>query len=107
MINGLLTRAKTLLRSHDGELTRTLSRTDGGFGLGQVPERVKPDAATTMVCSQRAMGNGVAATTAPAVSAAASSSAEPATKSRSRGQPARASRPATHTSSATPTAITR
>ena len=45
-----LLRAKDLLRMHDGELTRGLSRTQGGFGLGQVPERLKPDATTNMIC---------------------------------------------------------
>lgn len=43
-------RAKDLLRIEDGELTRGLARTEGGFGLGQVPERLKPDATTTMIC---------------------------------------------------------
>jgi anaerobic selenocysteine-containing dehydrogenase len=59
MMNTLFTRAKGLLRSHDGELTRTLARTDGGFGLGQVPERVKPDAATTVVCGFCSTGCGL------------------------------------------------
>ena len=45
-----LLRAKDLLRMHDGELTRGLARTDGGFGIGQVPERLKPDATTNMIC---------------------------------------------------------
>ncbi|HKP64772.1 MAG TPA: nitrate reductase [Polyangiales bacterium] len=55
----LVSRAKLLLRSHDGELTRTLARTEGGFGLGQVPERVKPDATTTMVCGFCSTGCGL------------------------------------------------
>ena len=55
----LVTRAKVLLRSYDGELTRTLARTEGGFGLGQVPERVKPDATTTIVCGFCSTGCGL------------------------------------------------
>jgi assimilatory nitrate reductase catalytic subunit len=39
-----------LLRQRDGELTRELVRAPGGFGLGQVPSRLKPDATTSMVC---------------------------------------------------------
>ena len=33
-----------------GPLTAELARTAGGFGLGQVPARLKPDATTTMIC---------------------------------------------------------
>jgi assimilatory nitrate reductase catalytic subunit len=40
----------TLLRRRDGALTRELVRTPGGFGLGQVPSRLKPEATTSMVC---------------------------------------------------------
>jgi anaerobic selenocysteine-containing dehydrogenase len=39
-----------LLRRRDGALTRELVRTPGGFGLGQVPSRLKPDATASMVC---------------------------------------------------------
>jgi anaerobic selenocysteine-containing dehydrogenase len=45
-----LLRAKDLLRMENGALTRGLARTDGGFGIGQVPERLKPDATTNMIC---------------------------------------------------------
>ena len=38
------------LRRRDGELTADLVREPGGFGLGQVPARLKPDATTSMVC---------------------------------------------------------
>jgi assimilatory nitrate reductase catalytic subunit len=38
------------LRARDGSLTRDLVREPGGFGLGQVPTRLKPDAVTSMVC---------------------------------------------------------
>ncbi|MBI2710980.1 MAG: nitrate reductase [Actinobacteria bacterium] len=37
-------------RGRDGPLTRDLLRTPGGFGLGQVPARLAPDALTSMVC---------------------------------------------------------
>ena len=33
-----------------GPLTAELERTAGGFGLGQVPTRLKPDATTAMIC---------------------------------------------------------
>ena len=33
-----------------GKLTRELQRSAGGFGLGQVPTRLKPTATTSMVC---------------------------------------------------------
>jgi len=38
------------VRVHDGPLTSQLVRTPGKFGLGQVPDRVAPDATTAMVC---------------------------------------------------------
>jgi assimilatory nitrate reductase catalytic subunit len=52
----LLDRLKSLLRAHDGRLTRELLRTPGRFGLGQVPARVKPDATTSMVCGYCSTG---------------------------------------------------
>jgi assimilatory nitrate reductase catalytic subunit len=42
--------ALDLLRQRDGVLTRELQRSPGGFGLGQVPTRLKPDSTTSMVC---------------------------------------------------------
>ncbi len=45
-----------LRRQRDGELTRELVRQPGGFGLGQVPARLKPDATTTMVCGFCSVG---------------------------------------------------
>ncbi len=39
-----------LVRSFDGPLTGELVRRPGRFGLGQVPERLAPDATTAMVC---------------------------------------------------------
>ncbi|HET6810224.1 MAG TPA: nitrate reductase [Acidimicrobiales bacterium] len=38
------------LRHRDGPLTRELVREPGGFGLGQVPSRLKPDAVASLVC---------------------------------------------------------
>ena len=37
-------------RKRTGALTAELVREPGGFGLGQVPARLKPDATTSMVC---------------------------------------------------------
>ena len=37
-------------RRRQGALTAELVREPGGFGLGQVPARLKPDATTSMVC---------------------------------------------------------
>jgi len=53
---GLVDRARKLVRAKDGVLTRELLRTPGGFGLGQVPERLKPDAVTTMICGYCSTG---------------------------------------------------
>ena len=39
-----------LLKQHDGPLTADLARERAGFGLGQVPRRLRPDAVTSMVC---------------------------------------------------------
>jgi assimilatory nitrate reductase catalytic subunit len=39
-----------LLRQTRGPLTRVLEREPGGFGLGQVPRRLKPEATTGIVC---------------------------------------------------------
>lgn len=46
----LLQRAQNLLFDKHGVLTRELLREPGGFGLGQVPARLKPDATTSAVC---------------------------------------------------------
>src|SRR3954453_12997463 len=40
----------TLFRQRSGPLTAELAREPGGFGLGQVPSRLKPQATTSMVC---------------------------------------------------------
>lgn len=49
----------SLLHQHDGMLTRELLQEPGGFGLGQVPERLTPDATTTMVCGYCSTGCGL------------------------------------------------
>ena len=54
-----MTRLPPILRQLDGELTRELLLTPGGFGLGKVPHRGKPDATTTMVCGFCSTGCGL------------------------------------------------
>jgi assimilatory nitrate reductase catalytic subunit len=55
------TRAQELLRRREGPLTRDLLRRPGDFGLGQVPERLAPDATTTLVCGFCSTGCGLTA----------------------------------------------
>ena len=45
-----------MLYQRDGYLTRDLLRTPGGFGLGQVPAKRKPDATVDMVCGYCSTG---------------------------------------------------
>src|SRR4030095_619839 len=52
-------RVKHLVKNTQGVLTRDLLRTPGGFGLGQVPARLKPDATTTLVCGFCSTGCGL------------------------------------------------
>ena len=54
--NPVLERAGRLVRDRQGVLTRELLRAPGGFGLGQVPQRLQPDAATAMVCGYCSVG---------------------------------------------------
>jgi assimilatory nitrate reductase catalytic subunit len=54
--DGPLARVKRLLLDEQGPLTRTLVRKPGGFGLGQVPVRLAPDATTSMVCGFCSIG---------------------------------------------------
>jgi len=56
---GLLERAGDLIRQWNGPLTRELLLTPGAFGLGRVPERLKPEATTTMVCGFCSTGCGL------------------------------------------------
>jgi assimilatory nitrate reductase catalytic subunit len=55
----LLGAAKGLLFQRSGPLTSELVRQPGGFGLGQVPTRLKPDATTTAVCGFCSTGCGL------------------------------------------------
>ncbi len=48
-----------LLFQRTGKLTQELVRNPGGFGLGQVPSRLKPDATTTAVCGFCSTGCGL------------------------------------------------
>ena len=48
-----------MFRQRDGRLTRDLVRSPGGFGLGQVPAQLKPDATTDMVCGYCSTGCGL------------------------------------------------
>ncbi|HEY7376456.1 MAG TPA: molybdopterin-dependent oxidoreductase, partial [Polyangia bacterium] len=48
-----------LLHARSGPLTQELVRRPGGFGLGQVPARLAPDATTTAVCGFCSTGCGL------------------------------------------------
>ncbi len=58
-MKSLVDQAKNLLFEREGTLTRELLREPGGFGLGQVPSRKKPDATTTAVCGFCSTGCGL------------------------------------------------
>ena len=47
------------VRQWDGPLTRDLVREPGKFGLGQIPQKLAPDATTTMVCGFCSTGCGL------------------------------------------------
>ena len=49
----------SFLLQTDGPLTRELLLRPGGFGLGYVPERLKPDATTTLICGFCSTGCGL------------------------------------------------
>ena len=46
----IIDRVRNVVRQRDGELTRELHRSKGGFGLGQVPTRLAPDRTVQSVC---------------------------------------------------------
>ncbi|MEM1305677.1 MAG: hypothetical protein AAGG46_12315, partial [Planctomycetota bacterium] len=46
----LVDTVRSIIHQKDGVMTRELLRTPGRFGLGQVPQRLKPDSTTDMVC---------------------------------------------------------
>lgn len=48
--------SNSLLVQHDGPLTRELLLSPGDFGLGSVPDRVRPDATVTSVCGYCSTG---------------------------------------------------
>ena len=58
---GAVGRLATLLRTETGPLTRELVRRPGAFGLGQVPERLAPDAVANLVCGFCSTGCGLRA----------------------------------------------
>ncbi len=55
----LAAKAADFIRVWDGPLTKDLVQTPGDFGLGKVPERLKPDDTTTMVCGFCSTGCGL------------------------------------------------
>ena len=55
----LVSKAAKLIRAWDGPLTRDLVQAPGSFGLGKIPERLKPDDTTTMVCGFCSTGCGL------------------------------------------------
>ena len=57
--HGLPTRPSDWLRQREGALSAELARVPGGFGLGQVPARLAPDATTRSVCGFCATGCGL------------------------------------------------
>jgi anaerobic selenocysteine-containing dehydrogenase len=52
-------RLPEFMHQRDGHLTRELLLEPGGFGLGHVPEKSKPDATTTMTCGYCSTGCGL------------------------------------------------
>ena len=55
---GIPALARELMHARTGPLTQELVRDPGGFGLGQVPARLEPDATTTLVCGFCSTGCG-------------------------------------------------
>lgn len=60
-LSGVAKAVASLVRSHDGPLTQELVRKPGRFGLGQVPERLAPDAVARVVCGFCSTGCGLKA----------------------------------------------
>jgi assimilatory nitrate reductase catalytic subunit len=58
-MKALAAKAANLIRVWNGPLTKDLVQTPGDFGLGKVPERLKPDDTTTMVCGFCSTGCGL------------------------------------------------
>jgi len=57
--SSLIGKLSSVIRQWDGPLTRELLLNPAGFGLGKVPERLKPDATTKMVCGYCSTGCGL------------------------------------------------
>ncbi len=55
----LIAGAREMLVRREGPLTRDLLRKPGAFGLGQVPERLAPEATTTTICGYCSTGCGL------------------------------------------------
>ncbi len=58
-MKAIAAKAADLIRAWDGPLTKDLVQAPGDFGLGKVPERLKPDDTTTMVCGFCSTGCGL------------------------------------------------
>src|SRR5882757_4321291 len=58
-MKAITNKAADLIRAWDGPLTKDLVQAPGHFGLGKVPERLKPDDTTTMVCGFCSTGCGL------------------------------------------------
>ncbi len=58
-MKAITAKAADLIRAWDGPLTKDLVQAPGDFGLGKVPERLKPDDTTTMVCGFCSTGCGL------------------------------------------------
>lgn len=54
-----LERLTELMHARSGPLTSELLRTPSEFGLGQIPDRLQPDAVTSMVCGYCSTGCGL------------------------------------------------
>ena len=54
-----LNRLTSLMHQREGTLTRELLLSPGGFGLGKVPDKAKPDATTTLICGYCSTGCGL------------------------------------------------
>ena len=52
-------RLPAFMHQRDGHLTRELLLEPGGFGLGHVPAKTKPDATTKMTCGYCSTGCGL------------------------------------------------
>ena len=57
--SGLMGKLGELILARRGPLTSELDLVPGGLGLGQVPERLKPERTTTSVCGFCSTGCGL------------------------------------------------